>query len=136
MDPVKLWQLMLSLLLLAPPVCAKDLGQWGKNDPVIRQWYRDLMRPDNPTVSCCGEADAYWCDDVRVRNGRTYCRITDTRPNELLGRRPVDVGTELYIPDRAIKWDEGNPTGHVIVFLVHGLGGFKAVVCFVQVTGA
>ena len=27
---MKLWQLKLSLLLLAPPVCAKDLGQWEK----------------------------------------------------------------------------------------------------------
>jgi hypothetical protein len=126
-------RLLLCFFLLAPPIYAKDMGRWEKSDPVLREWYRGLMRPDRPEVSCCGEADAYWCDDVRIRKGHAYCRITDTRANEPLGRRPVDVGTELYIPDRAIKWDEGNPTGHVIVFLVHGFGGFKTVVCFVDV---
>jgi hypothetical protein len=44
----------------------RDLGQWESGDPKIRQWYRELMQPDNPAVSCCGESDAYWADAFEV----------------------------------------------------------------------
>ena len=47
----------------------RDLGQWENDDPAVREWYRTLMQPDLPKASCCGEADAYWCDDVHVRDG-------------------------------------------------------------------
>lgn len=107
---------------------ARDLGQWEQTDPAIRQWYAGLMQPDNPTASCCGEADAYWCDGIHVRDGKTFCTITDDRPNEPLHRTAVPIGTEIEIPDRKLKWDRGNPTGHAIVFLSSG----GAVYCFVQ----
>ena len=45
---------------------ARDLGQWEATDPEVRQWYQALMQPDNPAVSCCGEADAYWADSFEV----------------------------------------------------------------------
>lgn len=109
-------------------VKARDLGQWENTDPAIRKWYKSLMQPDVPTASCCGEADAYWCDDISVRDGKTYCKITDDRPDESLGRPHREVGEEFEIPPHKLKWDEGNPTGHAIVFLrVDG-----AVWCFVQ----
>ena len=43
--------------------------------------------------------------------------ITDDRPDEPLGRPHLDVGTEIEIPNKKLKWDKGNPTGHGIVFL-------------------
>jgi hypothetical protein len=89
-------------------------------------WYGSLMQPDNPTVSCCGLADAYWCDDYYAKNGKAYCRITDDRT--VPGRPPVPVGTEVEIPDRKLKFDRGNPTGHSVVFLSSG----GSVFCFVQ----
>jgi len=128
-------QLLLCLLLLASSGYAKDFGQWEDGDPIVREWFRTLMRPDNPMVSCCGEADAYWCDDVSVRNGRTYCRITDDREDGPLQRPHIDVGTEFYIPNLMIKWDRGNPTGHVVVFLADIGFGMRTVICFVQATG-
>jgi hypothetical protein len=97
--------------------------------PELDQWYAGLMQPDNPTASCCGRADAYWCDDYYAKDGKAYCRITDDR--EVAGRPPVPVGTEIEIPDRKLKWDRGNPTGHSIVFLSSG----GAVFCFVQAGG-
>src|SRR5882672_3953681 len=51
----------------------RDLGQWENGDPAVREWYQSLMQPDNPTASCCGEADSYWCDDIHVRDGKTFC---------------------------------------------------------------
>jgi hypothetical protein len=110
---------------------ARDLGQWGGSDPAVRQWYQALMQPDVPNASCCGEADAYWADDVHVRNGKTYATVTDDRTDEPLKRPHVDIGTEIEIPNNKLKWDGGNPTGHGIVFL--GRSGY--VFCYVQPEG-
>jgi hypothetical protein len=110
---------------------ARDLGQWRNSDPAVRQWYQALMQPDVPNASCCGEADAYWADEVHVRNGKTYATITDDRADEPLKRPHVDIGTEIEIPNNKLKWDRGNPTGHGIVFL--GSSGY--VFCYVQPEG-
>ena len=60
-------------------VNARDLGQWEAVNPEIRQWYQALMQPDVPSASCCGDADAYWADDVHVRDGKTYATSGTTR---------------------------------------------------------
>jgi hypothetical protein len=40
-------------------VSARDLGQWdAPNNAELKRWYQDLIQPDNPAASCCGEADA------------------------------------------------------------------------------
>ncbi|HVX56468.1 MAG TPA: hypothetical protein VHA37_01940 [Candidatus Saccharimonadales bacterium] len=123
--------IMLGLLLIAAPVVAHDDGQWGNVDPAIKSWYEHLMQPDVPTSSCCGEADAYWCDDVHVRDGHTFCKITDNRADEPRKRPHIDVGTEFEIPPNKLKYDAGNPTGHFIIFLSRQ--GY--VYCFVQGSG-
>ncbi|HMH70803.1 MAG TPA: hypothetical protein VK554_00655 [Bradyrhizobium sp.] len=112
-------------------VNARDLGQWEAVDPAIREWYQALMQPDVPTASCCGEADAYWADEVHVRDGKTYVKITDDRPDEPRGRPHVEIGTEIEIPNHKLKWDRANPTGHGIVFLSRN--GY--VFCYVQPGG-
>jgi hypothetical protein len=116
----------------------RDLGQWGNNDPEISAWYRNLMRPDVPASSCCGEADAYWCDDIHVKDGKTFCAITDDRPDEPRNRPHVAMGTVFEIPPEKLKWDRSNPTGHAIIFLANGFNWYgsngvqKAIWCFVQ----
>jgi len=127
------------VLLLALTIhfaSARDLGQWNEinNDQTVRQWFKTLMRPDFPDLSCCGEADAYWCDDIRVVKGHTSCAITDDRPDEPRGRPHVEIGTVIDIPDEKLKWDRGNPTGHAIVFMGGGYG-MRYVFCFVQPGG-
>jgi hypothetical protein len=112
-------------------VHARDLGQWENTDPAIRKWFQALMRPDVPTSSCCGEADAYWADVIHVRGGKTYVTVTDDRPDEPLGRPHVDVGTEIEVPDEKLKWDKSNPTGHGILFLSRN----NYVFCYVQPGG-
>ena len=81
----------------------RDLGQWENDDPAVREWYRTLMQPDLPKASCCGEADAYWCDDVHVRDGRTFCRITDDRRDETRSRPHRPIGEEHEIPPWEIE---------------------------------
>ncbi len=97
-------------------------------DPSHDAWYMSLKQPDNPNVSCCGVADAYWCDDISVKDGKTFCALTDDR--HIAGRPDLPMGMKIEIPDRKLKWDRGNPTGHAIVFLSSG----GAVYCFVQGT--
>ena len=108
---------------------ARDLGQW-QDDPV-KEWYQHLMQPDVPTASCCGEADAYWADEMHVKDGKTFATITDDRDDAPRGRPHVAIGTEIEIPPNKLKWDRGNPTGHGIVFLSRG--GY--VFCYVQPGG-
>jgi len=110
---------------------SRDNGQWKNVDPEVSSWYKSLMQPDVPSASCCGEADAYWCDDISVRNSKTYCKITDDRDDAPLGRPHRDIGTEIEIPNNKLKWDNGNPTGHAVVFLSTG----SYVYCFVQSGG-
>lgn len=116
---------------LGAVAAARDLGQWEDTDPAIRRWYQELMQPDLPNASCCGEADAYWADEVHVRDGKTYATITDTRPDGPRGRPHIDVGTEIEIPSNKLKWDKSNPTGHGVIFL----NRHREVYCFVQATG-
>lgn len=107
---------------------ARDLGQWSNSDPKVRQWYQSLMMPDIPSAPCCGEADAYWCDDYYARDGKAYCKITDDRDDTPLMRPHIDIGTEIEIPPHKLKHDAGNPTGHSILFVSRGLYTY----CFVQ----
>lgn len=119
------WIAVLISLLLAAPVLAHD------EDHEHDAWFEALRQPDNPSLSCCGPADHYWCDAVHVRDGKTYCTVTDARDDAPLGRRHVKVGTEVEIPEGKIgAYQGGNPTGHTIVFLSGGED--PAVYCFVQ----
>jgi hypothetical protein len=119
------------LLLSASSAFAHDSGQWSGSDQKVREWYQALMQPDNPSMSCCGEADAYWCDDYYGRNGKAYCRITDDRPDAERNRRHIEIGTEFEIPEVKLKYDRSNPTGHGVIFLSRG----DYVYCFVAPGG-
>ncbi len=111
------------LLALAGPCAARDLDQWG--DTSIAAWYRSLKQPDNPDISCCGEADAYWADSYEVSpSGQYIAIITDERVVE--GRVPRPVGTRVLIPNHKITFKHGNPTGHGIVFIAPPLGEYDA----------
>ena len=119
-------------LLLGLARCdARDLGQWSEETPQLREWYKGLMQPDNPSVSCCGEADAYFCDDFRYENGKVLCTISDERDDVPRKRAHIEVGTIIEIPEHKLKWDRGNPTGHGVVFLSRSLYVF----CYVQPGG-
>jgi hypothetical protein len=100
---------------------ARDLGQW--NDPAnadLKKWYQDLKQPDNPQASCCGETDAYWADAFETTsNGEYIAIITDPRDDTPLGRTHRDIGTRIVVPKNKIKWNEGNPVGHGLIFLSH-----------------
>ena len=103
---------------------ARDNGQWENSPPHVRRWFQGLRQPDNPRVSCCGEADAYEADIFEVDGGRYVAIITD-------GKGDIPNGTKIPVPNHKMKWDEGNPTGHGISFI--GIQG--QVYCYVAPGG-
>jgi hypothetical protein len=103
---------------------ARDNGQWENSPPHIRQWFQGLKQPDHPTVSCCGEADAYEADIFEVEADHYVAVITD-------GKGEIPNGTKILVPNHKIKWDEGNPTGHGIIFM----GSQGQVLCYVAPGG-
>jgi hypothetical protein len=120
-----------TVLLASSAAAARDLGQWENQSENTRGWFQKLMQPDNPVVSCCGEADAYWADSYEVDADRYVAIITDERPDEPLGRRHLEPGERIVVPNSKIKWDQGNPTGHGIIFV--GIGG--QIYCYVPPGG-
>lgn len=115
-------------------VASVALATWAfahdHSRPENKEWYDTLMMPDNPGVRCCGEDDEYRCEAF-VRNGETWCRVVDDR---VIPNRPVvAVGTEIFIPPHKYKYDQGNPTGHTLVF-GRPQGEDFHVYCFVQGT--
>jgi hypothetical protein len=118
-------------MLLASPVAARDFGQWEDQSPDVRSWFQRLMQPDTALVSCCGEADSYWADSYEVDAGRYVAIITDERPDQPLRRPHREIGEKIVVPNNKVKWDEGNPTGHGIIFI--GVGG--QVYCYVPPGG-
>jgi hypothetical protein len=127
------WRTILYALVVLV-VCAVSLAVALAHDhdrPEFDTWYQTLMMPDRPDVRCCGKEDEYRCDAF-VRDGETWCRVTDDRvvPN----RPPVAIGTEIFIPRHKYKFDQGNPTGHTLVF-GRPQGDDFFVYCFVQGAG-
>jgi hypothetical protein len=62
---------------------ARDNGHREDQPVAIREWFRFLMQPDHPRVSCRGEADAFEADQFAVgddhyvaviTNGKASCR--------------------------------------------------------------
>jgi hypothetical protein len=93
---------------------ARNDGRWENSPPHVRQWFQGLRQPDNPSVSCCGEADAYEADLFEVEEDRYVAIITD-------GKGEIPNGTKILVPNHKLKWDAGNPTGHGIIFIgIHG----------------
>jgi len=119
--------LAIALLAIEPPGFARDNGQWEATDAAVQAWFRALMQPDNPMVSCCGEADAYYADSFEVQGDEYVAIITDTREDAPLGRPHIPSGTKIVVPNNKLKFDRGNPTGHGVIFV----STTRNVLCYV-----
>lgn len=113
-----------AVLCATPRALARDNGQWEGSEPEIGAWFVRHKQPDNPRISCCGPADAYWADEfeaVRDSDGtvRFFAIVTDERDDEPLQRPHVAPGTRVEIPPHKFNDPrrDPNPTGHGIVFI-------------------
>jgi hypothetical protein len=48
-----------AVLAMIAPAVARDNGQRADSSAHIRQRFQSLRQPDQPHMSCCGEADAF-----------------------------------------------------------------------------
>jgi hypothetical protein len=119
-------------LLVALNANARDLGQWEGQPPQIRGWFERLMQPDNKFKSCCGEADAYQADSFDVEGDHYVAIITNGTGDIATGKPAIPEGTRIPVPNYKMKWDEGNPTGHGIIFISVST---KEVYCYVTPGG-
>src|SRR5437016_3086225 len=115
---------VLVALLVSAPALARDSGQWASSPSHVRQWFQRLMQPDNPVMSCCGEADAFEADSFEVQGDQYVAIITN-------GKGVIPEGTKIPVPNHKLKWDDGNPTGHGIIFI----GNAGQVYCYVTPGG-
>ena len=117
-------RIVVLFLLVSLPALARDNGQWGNQPTYLREWFKKLMQPDNPHMSCCGEADAFEADSFEVSGDEYVAIITN-------GKGVIPEGTRIPVPNQKLKWDEGNPTGHGIIFI----GSNGQVFCYVTPGG-
>jgi hypothetical protein len=112
---------------------ARDNG-WESTPANERKWFQSLMQPDNPSMSCCGEADAYEADLFETEGDHYVAVITDTRrdtfPNGAF-RPHIPPGTRIAVPNSKMKWDQGNPTIHGYIFI----GSSGQLYCYVAPGG-
>lgn len=102
--------LMIASFGIVHRALARDGGQWSDQPAAVRKWFQGLMQPDNPAQSCCGEADAYEADLYEQEGDHYVAIITD-------GHGDIANGTRIPVPNFKMKWDQGNPTGHGVIFL-------------------
>ena len=88
-----------TVALASIPAMARDNGQWEQQPASVRQWFQKLMQPDNPRVSCCGEADAFEADNYEVQEDHYVAIITD-------GKGVFATGTRIPVPNGKMKWDD------------------------------
>jgi hypothetical protein len=117
----------LAVLVMTDVGAARDNGQWNDMPAKVREWFQKLMQPDHPWQSCCGEADAYEADSFDSRSDENFVTVIITD-----GKGVIANGTRFKVPDKKMKVDAGNPTGHGILFI--GSGG--EVYCYVLPGGA
>jgi hypothetical protein len=99
-------------------------GGHGGGGGHVRQWFQKLMQPDNPDMSCYGEADALEADSFEIRGDQYVAIITN-------GKGIIPEGTQISVPKNKVKWDNGNPTGHGIIFI----GNAGQIYCYVTPGG-
>jgi hypothetical protein len=107
------------------PVFARDNGQWAAFPAAIRQWFQSLIQPDNPAVSCCGEADAFEGGRFEVEGDHYVAIISD-------GKGVIASGTRIRAPNNKMRWGAGSPTGHGVTFI----GAQGQAYCYIAAGGS
>ena len=107
---------VLVLAAIVDRASARDAGQWAGQSLEVQEWFRSLMTPDHPTVSCCGVADGYPVEHWEAAG-----------PDHQDFKVTLEDGRKFYVPASKAQWRSGNPTGRDILFVHDGF-----IFCFVR----
>lgn len=107
------------LTLIAVPAHAAD-GSDSRS-----RWFRSLMQPDNPSISCCEEADGYMAS-LRIDGWKVYARVIGKARES----NPVPLGFEVEVPRWKFSRDP-NIFDDPVIFLSPG----GTVYCLIQSSG-
>ena len=90
--------------LLASVVQASAGGQWP--DGPRSQWFKSLLQPDNPGVSCCDISDCHQTEAKQLPDGNWTAVIEDQKgkhwiavPPGKVVKTPQTIDGEAYICD-------------------------------------
>jgi hypothetical protein len=112
--------LLAALLAIVTAAHARDDGRFAQADPAWRDWFRSLNAPSNKHISCCDESDCL----------RTEVEMT---PRGYRARTPD--GQWIDVPELAILYDRGNPTGAPVLCTAGNARDGWRVLCFVPGEG-
>jgi hypothetical protein len=104
-------------LIIALGLTGKARADDARN-PAWAAWFQSLSRFDtdlNHSISCCGDGDAVFADAWRSADGAIMATVTDNR-----GHDWAPVGKTITVPKKMEIAEQGNPTGHVVLFLRPG----------------
>jgi hypothetical protein len=110
------------LLLRALPSSAQDIHAERHHPPqdlaLHEKFYSTWRMPDNPTLSCCNNADCY-PTDIKLVDGKIYAR-----------RR--EDGKYILIPPQKVEHNRDNPDGrnHLCAPPPIGASPADTVYCF------
>src|SRR6476661_2228676 len=95
-------RIVILFMLVSLPALARDNGQWGNQPAYLREWFQKLMQPDNPHMSCCGEADAFEADSFEVSGDEYVAIITN-------GKGVIPEGTRIPVPQPETEMGRRQP---------------------------
>jgi hypothetical protein len=116
------------MVLAARAAVARDDGQWSRQPPEVRKWFQQLMRPDYPEYSCCGESEAF---DSEMAGEDAV--TGDFKVRILNGKGIFPDGTVFAVPRRKLQTTQGNPIDNVILFVIPSSG---EPICLIPKVGA
>jgi hypothetical protein len=107
---------VLGFLPLISPAFAQAHHHPPEHAQLHENFYRDWMRPDQPTVSCCNLKDCY-PTEARFTNGKWFAR-----------RR--EDGNWLFVPPTKIELNRDSPDGRNHM-CAHPPGASDVPLCFI-----
>jgi hypothetical protein len=88
------------------------------------EWFNHLKMADQPTVSCCGEADQHYPDSAFENDDGSFTVVVDQET--------------VQVPRKKVDWNAVNPTGRAVIFLSKGWDwtlNQHIVYCFIPGSG-
>jgi hypothetical protein len=114
--------------LVLIPIAATPAYGHDSGTP-FAEWMKSLKQPHQPTNSCCGMADQYYVSDYRPSQKPSMAFIALVLGNHGFPDFEIDV------PHHTVMWNQPNPTGRGVIFIVTNEGNYQQVLCFVPETG-